>query len=225
MYTQRNETMKQIAAAVFFVAGLALLVLFVFTIGRDKGFAEPKFQVEVLFNNVGGLTEGAPARLSGVNVGNVSGIDFLDRDVQGRKVRVTLNIFSKFRKQLEKGNRFTIKTEGVLGEKLVEIYALEDQRAVDLKQPIMGENPVDISELTEEFAMAAKSFSKAAETISAVDVVELTQVMEESSRSLLVTSQGLNDIMDEMQDITKKSKRMFDRLEQKIIEGDLFKVF
>jgi len=49
--------------------------------------------------------------------------------------------------------------------------------------------------------------------------------MEDSSRSLLITSEGVNDIMDEMQDITRKSKRMFDRLEQKIIEGDLFKVF
>jgi|SRR6185503_8930452 len=155
MPIQQNDTMKKVGAAVFFLAGLALVVLFVFTIGRDKGFAEAKFQVEVLFNNVGGLTEGAPARLAGVNIGNVSDIDFLDRDVEGRKVRVTLNIFSKFRKPLQKATRFTIRTEGVLGEKLVEIYAIEDQDVADLGRPVMGENPVDISELTEEFAMAA----------------------------------------------------------------------
>jgi len=221
----KKEVTRQLLAGAFFVSGIFLVILFVFTIGSNKGFSKPKFQVEVLFRNVGGLVEGAPTRLSGVNIGNVASIDFLDEEIQGRKVIVTLNIYKKFKKQLKKGTRFTIKTEGVLGEKLVEIYSIENQQAVDLNKAIIGEDPLDVADLAATFAGAAASFTKTAEELSKVDVVEFTQVMQESSRALLITAEGLNEIMEELHEITRKSKRMFDRLEQKIIEGDLFKVF
>jgi len=58
-----------------------------------------------------------------------------------------------------------------------------------------------------------------------VDIVGLTDVMEESSRALLITSDGLNDMMGDIKEVTRKSKRIFDRLEDKIVEGKLFTVF
>ncbi|HLF18300.1 MAG TPA: MlaD family protein [Candidatus Omnitrophota bacterium] len=222
---EKKELTKQFLAAVFFLTGIFLVILFVFTIGSDKGFSQPKFQIRVLFNNVGGLTEGAPALLSGVNVGNVASIDFLERDVKGKKVQVTINILTKYRKQLEKATQYTIKTEGILGEKLVEIYSLEGQQPADFNQFIIGEEPIDVGDLAIKFSDAAQAFTKTAEELNKVDIVELTDVMVDSSRALLITAEGLNDIMDELQQITRKSKRMFDRLEQQIIEGSLFKVF
>ena len=63
------------------------------------------------------------------------------------------------------------------------------------------------------------------EQMQKIDMVELSEVMIDSSKALLETAQGLNDIMFELQDLAKKSKRLFDRIEQKLIEGDLFKVF
>ena len=41
----------------------------------------------------------------------------------------------------------------------------------------------------------------------------------------LITSRGINEIMEELQEITKKTKRLLDRVEQKVIDGNLFKVF
>jgi len=220
-----KDFIKQFLAGLFFILGIILIGFFISTIGRDKGFSQPKFQVNVLFKNVGGLAEGAPTRLSGVNIGNVGSIDFLEQPIRGRKVRVTLNIFNKYRKQLESSTRFAVKTEGVLGEKLVEIYSIEDQPGVDLNNPIIGEDPLDVSDMAATFAGAAASFTKTAEELSKVDMVGLSEVLSESSKALLITSEGINDIMQELREITLKSKRMFDRLEQKIIEGDLFKVF
>ena len=222
---EKKELTKQVLAAIFFLTGIFLVVVFVFTIGSDKGFSQPKFQVRVLFNNVGGLAEGAPARLSGVNIGNVASIDFLDKEMGGKRVQVTINILNKYRKQLEQATQYTIKTEGILGEKLVEIYTLENQPTAALNKPIIGEDPVDVGDLAIKFSEAAQAFTKTAEELNKVDIVELTEVMVDSSRALLVTAEGLNAIMGEFQDITRKSKRMFDRLEQQIIEGSLFKVF
>ncbi len=216
---------KSFMAGLFFIVGVLLIVGFVFTLGKDKGLAKAKFQIPVLFNNVGGLSEGAPARLAGVTVGGVSSIDFLQKPVEGRRVVVTISVLDKYRPQFDNSVKFAIVTEGVLGEKLMEIKILDGGDKLNLSQPIFGEDPLEVSDLVEVFTSAADSFTKTAEEISQIDMVELSTVMRDSSKALLITADGLNAMMDELYDITRKSKRIFDRIEQKVIEGDLFKVF
>ena len=222
---ERKELSKELWAGVFFFAGVFLLFMFVLVLGRDKGLAQPRFQVVVLYKNVGGLMEGAPVRLAGVNVGTVDSVTFLHREGDGRRVKVTLNILSKYREQLAKDLSFTIKTEGILGEKLIEIDVLREGPGVDLTRPIAGEDSLDVQDLAEVFAEAAKSFTATTNQLSQIDLVSLSKVMEDSSESLLATSQGINEIMADLQEVAKKSKRLLNRIEQKTIEGNLFKVF
>lgn len=216
---------KELLAGLFFFLGIFLVVTFVIILGGNKGLAQSKFQVTVLYRNVGGLMEGAPVRLSGVNVGTVDSVEFLNQEFDGRRVAVTLNILSKYRKQLENSLHFTIQTEGILGEKLIEIDVLREGPQVDLKNPVIGEDPLDVEDMAEVFAKAAESFTATADQLSKIDVVGLSNVLEDSSRSLLITSRELNDLMEELQEITQKTKRLLDRVEQKVIEGNLFKVF
>jgi ABC-type transporter Mla subunit MlaD len=222
---ERQEFTRKFLAGLFFAGGMALIVFFIFMIGRDKGLAQPKFPVVVLYKNIGGLMEGAPTRLAGVTVGNVARIDFLDEAVEGRRVQVTLNIFGKYRRQLRKILSFAIKTEGILGEKLVEIDVLAESPAMDLSRPVMGEEPLDVQDMAEVFAEAARAFSETTERLNQVDILGLTEVMGKSSESLLITSEGVNEILDELQEMTRKSNRLLDRIEQRVIDGNLFKVF
>ena len=222
---EKKELTKELLAGLFFFLGIFLLVTFVIILGGNKGLAQSKFQVTVLYRNVGGLMEGAPVRLSGVNVGTVDNVEFLNQEFDGRRVEVTLNILSRYRKQLENNLRFTIQTEGILGEKLIEIDVLREGPKADLKNPVIGEDPLDVEDMAEVFAKAAESFTKTADQLSQIDVVGLSSVMEDSSQSLLITSRGINEIMEELQEITKKTKRLLDRVEQKVIDGNLFKVF
>ena len=222
---EKKELTKELLAGLFFFLGIFLLVTFVIILGGNKGLAQSKFQVTVLYRNVGGLMEGAPVRLSGVNVGTVDNVEFLNQEFDGRRVEVTLNILSRYRKQLENNLRFTIQTEGILGEKLIEIDVLREGPKADLKNPVIGEDPLDVEDMAEVFAKAAESFTATADQLSQIDVVGLSSVMEDSSQSLLITSRGINEIMEELQEITKKTKRLLDRVEQKVIDGNLFKVF
>ena len=222
---ENKELRKKFWAGVFFIIGILIILAVIFTIGKAKGLTQSKFQVTVLYKNVGGLIEGAPVLLAGVNVGNVASIDFLEHDIEGRRVKVILNIFTRYRKQLEKSAVFAIKTEGILGEKLIEIDVSADAQKINLNQPIIGEDPLDVQDLAEVFTKAAESFTKTSEQLSQIDIRELSQVMEESSRSLLMTSKGLNAILDELQYMTIKSKRLLDRIEQRVIDGTLFRLF
>ena len=220
----REFKMKFLAGA-FFVIGCALLFWIIYTIGKDKGFTQPKFRITVLFSNVGGLIEGAPVRLSGVNVGTVADINFLDSTVEDRRVRVRLNILNKYRSQLEQKVRFSIKTEGILGEKLVEIKSGESGARVDLSKPIMGEGPLNVQDLAQVFADAAESFTKTSEVFNRADMEGLSDTMLETAQSLSKTAKGIDTVLTEMYYISIKSKRLLDRLEQRVIDGNLFKVF
>ena len=102
---------KSFLAGLFFILGIGLIAAFIITLGKDKGLAQEKFQIQVVFKEIGGLTEGAPVRLSGVNVGTVGNIDFLDQPLQGRTVIVTVNILQRCRKQFDNGIHFKIIKE------------------------------------------------------------------------------------------------------------------
>ena len=212
----QKDFIRNFSAGLFFIVGVCLLVGFIFTLGKDKGISEQKFYLTTVFNNIGGLSEGAPVYLSGVTVGGVDAIGFLKEPVEGRRVQVRLNIYEKFRDQVEHPIDIAILTEGVLGEKVIQIYVRGDEHVpVQDNEPRIGTDPLDVLSIAEAFSNAADSFTKTATEMSEIDMVELSEVMLESSKALLETTQGLNGIMEEFYEITFKSKRLFDRVEQK----------
>lgn len=221
----KNITIRNLVSGLFFICGIAAILLIVFTIGKDKGFTQAKFKAIVLFRDVGGLVEGAPVQLAGVNVGTVSDIRFLEKKVDGRRVKVIVDIFDKYRNQLTKNVRFSIKTEGILGEKLIEVHSDEDGAPVDFSRPIIGEDHLNVQDMAQVFADAAESFTKTSEDFSKVDIQDLSKVLSDTAKSLSETSKGINGVIADMRYISIKSKRILNRLEQKIIDGDLFKVF
>ena len=102
---------------------------------------------------------------------------------------------------------------------------MEGGRSLNFDKPVVGEDPIDVQELAEVFAMAAESFTKTSQTLSEIDMQELSDVVGETAESWSITAKGINKVLEEMHDISIKSKRLIDRIEQRIIDGDLFKVF
>lgn len=222
---EKKEFVKQFWAGIFFLTGICMLLMVILMIGKDKGLTRPKFRINILYNDVGGLLDGAPVRLAGVNVGNVSDIRFLEKEVHGCRVNVAVDIFSEYRKQLIGDANFIIESEGILGEKLIEIEVIEGGKNLDLSQPIIGEYPLDVRDLAEVFAGAAVSFTKVSADLNKIDYKGLSDAVAETAKSLSITTKGVNALLKEVEGLTKKSKRLLDRMEQKIIDGTLFKVF
>jgi phospholipid/cholesterol/gamma-HCH transport system substrate-binding protein len=195
----RSEFIKKFLAGVFFVLGIGILVGVIFIIGLERGFSEPKFQVTVLFKEVGGLGHGAPIRISGLAVGTVGSIEFLQHEIEGRSLKVTLNIYKKFEPQFLKCSRVGIKTEGVLGEKFIEISSDPNAPPFDLSEPILGQ--------------------------AVLDVEDVAKVLAETATSLQDTTGNANALLEDLQTLSQKSRRLMNRIEEKVIEGSLFKVF
>jgi phospholipid/cholesterol/gamma-HCH transport system substrate-binding protein len=196
---EKQEVLKQVGAGLFFIFCLTLIVVIVFVLGAGKGLTEPKFGMTVLFRKVGGLNAGAPVRVSGVNVGIVADISFLDQEIAGRSVKVQLRLLQKYRGQLQKSYEIAIIPDGLLGEMIMEISTDSRMDIKDLSRPMIGKDPIDGVELAENFGAAAVSLKEASETLG-----------------------GLTDEMDK---IFATTKRLLNRIEEQVIEGELFKVF
>jgi len=190
---------RKLAAGLFFIVGLVLIAVSVFFIGLDRGLTEPKFQVIALFNQVGGLVEGSPIRISGVDVGVVGAVDFLSQPIDGRSLKVRLDIYKKYEFEFLKCSKISIRTEGVLGQKLIEISEDHSLKVFDPTAPIIGEDPLDVED------MAA--------------------VITSTAVSLQATSQGVQDVLQGWKDISYKTKKLLNQVNEKLLEGDLFKVF
>jgi phospholipid/cholesterol/gamma-HCH transport system substrate-binding protein len=195
----KNAPMRKFIAGIFFLGGLVLIGMAVLFIGMDRGLTQSKFEVIVLFNEVGGLVEGSPIRLSGVNVGVVKSIDFLEQPIFSRSLKVTMSIFKKYEFQFSKCSRISIKTEGVLGQKIIEIHKDAERKPFDLTRPLIGQDPLDVENMAAALTKTAASLESASEDVSKV--------------------------IEEWKFISHKTRRLINRVEEKVIDGSLFKIF
>jgi phospholipid/cholesterol/gamma-HCH transport system substrate-binding protein len=191
--------LKKLAAGLFFIIGLSLIALSIFFIGLDRGLTEPKFHVIALFNQVGGLVEGSPIRISGVDVGVVGAVDFLSQPIKGRSLKVRLDIYKKYEFEFRKCSKISIRTEGVLGQKLIEISEDHSLKVFDPTAAIIGADPLDVE--------------------------DIAAVITSTAVSLQAASQGLQDVLHEGKYISIKTKKLLNRIDEKLLEGNLFKFF
>jgi phospholipid/cholesterol/gamma-HCH transport system substrate-binding protein len=102
-------------------AGTVLAVLILLMTGTS-GFFTKKIRLRSYFDNAGGLSVGAPVRLQGVDVGNVTRIRVVsDPDRRLTPVEVTMKVSTKYRSNLRSDSVTSLATAGVLGETYIDI--------------------------------------------------------------------------------------------------------
>lgn len=95
------------------LGGLAIFLAIISFLGTFS-FAGGGYNMAVLYDQVAGLKSGHAVRFAGVDVGTVR-----DVEVEGNKVRALLKIKEGIK--IPQGSRFSIGTDGILGEKFVTI--------------------------------------------------------------------------------------------------------
>lgn len=117
----KREMSREFRVGLFVVLGIVVILLFVFSEGR---LAQMKgYEIRATFNYVGGLEVGAPVRVSGVRVGEVTGLDISYETTP--KVTVTIKLQPQIK--IGRHSQITIRTLGMIGEKYVEITPSRDR--------------------------------------------------------------------------------------------------
>jgi phospholipid/cholesterol/gamma-HCH transport system substrate-binding protein len=103
------------------VAGLTLLLL-VFLMSNTAGFFTKRITLKSYFDNAEGLRLGAPVRVSGVDIGNVSGIRIVtEKEKQLTPVEVVMKVSTKYKGAIRRDSVTSLDTAGVLGETYLDI--------------------------------------------------------------------------------------------------------
>jgi len=103
------------------VASITLAVL-IFLMSGTGGLFTPKIVVKSYFDNAGGLREGAPVRLAGVDIGNVKRIRVVsDPSKRLTPVEVIMRVSTRYGFGLRKDSVTSLETAGVLGETYIDI--------------------------------------------------------------------------------------------------------
>jgi phospholipid/cholesterol/gamma-HCH transport system substrate-binding protein len=117
---EQTERRTIVRAGVFVALSLALLGVVVVLIGKANRIFDRQVSYHMYFENVEGLKTDSPVWVGGLEVGRVSGIDFLS-DVEDPRIDVKVELAKRFANRIRADSVARITGRGVLGDKAIDI--------------------------------------------------------------------------------------------------------
>ncbi|MBI3122077.1 MAG: MCE family protein [candidate division NC10 bacterium] len=115
-----TERQMQLRIGALVLVAILLFMGFVLSIGRRSALFEDRYSLWTSFSSTEGLTVGAPVRLAGVTVGNVTRVAF-GRDPKDRRIILTLTVEQRVRDRIREDSMASIGTIGLVGDKVLDI--------------------------------------------------------------------------------------------------------
>ena len=179
---KRNEE----TVGFFVLVGLLLLSVIIFLISGEF-LLRPGYHVNVRYDYVSILDKGAPIRMAGVRVGEVSGVQLIF-DPEKKKVRVNVEIFIDAKAQIFENYLFKIQGTHVLSEPHIEITPLSGEAPAIVDGKIIEGVPLEPIE-----AMIEK-VSKIAEDVSGL--VSENGTLQTTLRNVGSATESLDNILN-----------------------------
>ena len=122
MPSQKQLQWSQLRVGLTVIFASLTLGLLLFLMSGTGGFFTKRITLLSYFDNAEGLRIGAPVRLSGVDIGNVTNIVIVNaKDKQLTPVQVTMKVTTKYAFNLRRDSLTSLDTAGVLGETYLDI--------------------------------------------------------------------------------------------------------
>jgi phospholipid/cholesterol/gamma-HCH transport system substrate-binding protein len=134
-----QTTKFKVRLGLFIAGGLALFVIAIFIIGRQKNLFNPVFKLTTSFYNISGLQVGNNIRFSGINVGTVDNIMIINDST----VQVDMLIRKSVQKFIKTDCQAAIGSAGIIGDRILIITQgssvaplVKDGQAITSKEPV-----------------------------------------------------------------------------------------
>jgi phospholipid/cholesterol/gamma-HCH transport system substrate-binding protein len=118
--SQKQVKWSQLKVGITVVVASITLMVLIFLMNQTGGMFTRKITIRSYFDNASGLRPGAPVRLQGVDVGNVTNIRVVPNKPL-TPVEVTMKVSTRYVASLRKDSVTSLETAGVLGETYLEI--------------------------------------------------------------------------------------------------------
>ena len=136
----------ELAVGIFMAFGILCLGYLSIKMGKIEVWGTPGYEVFAVFSDTGGLKNGSPVVVAGVDVGLVKSISLLDYEA-----RVVLQINPGL--QIHEDAVVSVKTRGLIGEKFIQVSAGAADELIKPGGRIrQTESAVDIEALISKYA-------------------------------------------------------------------------
>ena len=120
MPSQKQLKWSQLRVGLTVLFASTTLAVLIFVMSGTGGWFTHKITLRSFFDNASGLREGAPVRLAGVDIGNVTAIRIV-KEKPMTPVEVTMKVNTKYAFNLRKDSVTLMSTAGILGETFVDV--------------------------------------------------------------------------------------------------------
>lgn len=134
-----NAPKFKIRLGLFITGGLALFVVAIFLIGKQKNLFDPVFKLTTIYNNVSGLQVGSNIRFSGINVGTVDNIKIINDSTVQVDMLIKKDVQQFIKADCEAG----IGSAGIIGDRILTITQggndapmAKDGQQIESKEPV-----------------------------------------------------------------------------------------
>ena len=156
----------QLRIGAFILASLIVFFAIIYLLGARARYFESKYELTAEFTEVAGLIEGATVRLAGVQIGRVTSVVLPPQP--GGKVRVTMTVARRFRERIRENSEARIATQGLLGDKIVDISpGTPDAPPLRPGAIMASQDPQEMSRMFAEGASTLRAVSELASTLRA----------------------------------------------------------
>ncbi len=152
----KNKQRKSLAVGIFVTLALAILIGSIYLIGKKENIFGSTITVSAIFKDVKGLREGDKVLLSGIDIGTVGYVWFLNDN----RVIVELSLEEDAIKFVKKDSRVTIGNQGLMGSKVVMILPGSLKSGpVSESDTLLTVEQVDLDDIMREVKISSENIS------------------------------------------------------------------
>jgi phospholipid/cholesterol/gamma-HCH transport system substrate-binding protein len=117
-------TWDQLKVGTLVLVGMVVIAFAVYNLGKAAHLFSKRYPLVAYVPNANGLRVGASVLVAGQLAGTVKAIDFLPPDMDTtRNLKITMDIDEALRDQIREDSKARIRTQGLLGDKIMDINA------------------------------------------------------------------------------------------------------
>jgi phospholipid/cholesterol/gamma-HCH transport system substrate-binding protein len=135
---------RDLKVGLFVLAGLFLAVVVVFLLGNERRLFDQSVTFKTSFHDVQGLKPGAPVRMGGIDIGQVSDVGYSKKDPKDTTIYVKFWVSTMEASRVKADSKATISTKGLLGDKMIEITMGESAAVAEPGSELEGAQGPDM---------------------------------------------------------------------------------
>jgi len=188
---QTRTKTRTVVVGIFIFVGLVIFCLAVLVLGGQKKAFMPSVQVRAMFQDVGGLAKGNNVWYSGVKVGSIKSLTFLEP----HKIEVLINIDRNYVAFIHKDVRAKVSSDGLIGNKIIALSGGTPQTPViEDGDEVLAETSISSDELMNTLQVNNKN------------LVDITGNLKEITNTIAAGKGNIGKLL--------KDTTVYDRLER-----------